>query len=93
MVAIPTTGRETSLANPISPGVQLGICLAVTKYDAVLQEVGKEPLWFKPLYNSLPACIEDCLTWQETLLKYETKLEDIQFLHNPKFSEWKELLM
>ena len=63
MEVIPTIERETSLQNPISPGLQLGICFAVTKYDAVLKEAVKNPLKFNPLYGNLPACIEDCLNW------------------------------
>ena len=48
---------------------------------------------FKPLYGNLPACVEDCLNWQETLLKYGTRLEDIQFLHNPEMKEWTQLIV
>ena len=43
---------------------------------------------YKPLYSNLPACIHDCLNWQETLLKFGTKIKDITFLHNPSYKEW-----
>ena len=43
---------------------------------------------FKPLYGNLPACVHDCLKWQETLLKFGTKHQDIMFLNNPSFKEW-----
>ena len=73
MVVNPLSMRETSLANPASPGMQLGICFAVTKYDSVLRRIGTESTRFKPKYDNLPVCVEDCFCWQEMLIKFGTK--------------------
>ena len=61
--AIPASKRETTMLNPYSPEVMLGLCLAVTRFDGVMKDTGKEPKRFKPLYSNLPACIYDCLNW------------------------------
>ena len=44
------------------------------------------------MYGNLEACINDCFNWQETLLKFGTKHDDIYFLHNPKMSEFYQLI-
>ena len=43
------------------------------------------------MYGNLTTCAEDCLNWQETLLKFGTNTEDIEFLLNPKMKEWTSL--
>ena len=93
MAAIPTSKRETSLNNPLVPEIIRGLCLAITKYDAVMKDTGKGPMRFKPLYSNLPACIHDCLNWQETLFKFGARPQDIMFLHNPSFKEWTERII
>ena len=88
MAAIPISKRETSYNNPYLPEIMQGLCFANTEYDGVLRDTGKEPMRFKPLYGNLPACVHDCLKWQETLLKFGIKHQDIMLLHNPNFKEW-----